>query len=166
MIVGHQRKQRLTPGERHHAPEQQHRHMRGHQAHLDVTEHTDPSVLIRVDFEVSTDGGKTWTYGGGFTRRGGNPKRSATAEAFELDAQGQPVYEPGIPLDKYGQPARYVMCHFGHDLPHPDPTIHREPADTRLVRSRVTVEGGSVMTRLHVVGTPGASHDKSLIPED
>lgn len=152
MVIRHDMKQHVPEG-RHILPQQEHHHTRGHQAHLDVTEHTDPNVLITVDFEVSTDHGATWQYGGGFTMRGGT-----------VDAEGKPI--AGIPLDKYGEPMTYCLTHFGHELPHHDPRHHREPAVHRLVKGTMTIEGGHVQTRLHVIGTPGAHHDKSLIPTD
>ena len=128
---------RLEPDVVHELPEQEHRDTRGHQVHLDVTEHTDPNVLVKVDCEVSTDGGKTWAYGGGFTRAGG----------------------PAV--DKYGEPMQYAVVAFGHE---PDP--RHKPATHRLVRTTVTVVGGALDTKVHVCGIAGANLDKSAVPKD
>ena len=131
----------------HQIPSQTHVQTRGHQAHLDVREHTDPNVLITVAFEVSTNSGP-WEPGGGFTSRG----------------------EPNL-RDKNGDPVRYAIAHFGHE-PTPRYRDHRgewvgsDPAAHRLVRGSMKVEGGSVNTRLHIVGTADAKMDQSLIPTD
>lgn len=137
MIVHHARKHRLEPGTAHDVPEQEHRQTRGHQVHLDISEHTDPDTMIRYDSEVSTDGGLTWTYGGGFTQQGGPP------------------------LDKHGQPMTYCVVTFGHE-PHPQ----QPPAAHRLVRGTITIVGAPVATRVHVVGTTHAHADLDLVPKD
>lgn len=104
--VRHDVKHALEEGT-HVVPEQEHRHMRGHQVHLDITEHTDPNVVIAVDFEVSIDGGKTWTYGGGFTRAGYNVDLLKSAM---LNMAGDVQGLPGVPgvdltalLDRVGE---------------------------------------------------------------
>ncbi len=133
----HGTRHRLEPDIVHELPEQTHEHTRGHQVHLDITEHTDPAVLVKVDCEVSTDGGKTWTYGGGFTREGG----------------------PAV--DGHGEPAKYTVVAFGHE---PDP--RHKAAVQRLVRTSVTVTGGTLQTSLHVCGLAHAHLDLSAIPKD
>lgn len=130
-------KQRLEPGFTYVIPEEEHRHTRGHQAHLDVTEHLDPGVTIKVDFEVSTDDGLTWQYGGGFTREGGPAE------------------------DKHGA-MPWATVHFGHETHGQIP-----PAQRRRVRGTIQVFGGPVNTRgVHIAGTAGASVDKAIIPKD
>lgn len=135
----------LTHGT-HEIPLQEHWGTRGHQAHLLVAEHTDPNTVISVEFEVSTDGGKTWSKGGGFTSRGGDH------------------------LDKDGQPLRYVTAHFGHE-----PDMRRPAASRRLVRGTVTVHSDAsrptatrvpINTYLTIVGTQLASTDVNAIPAD
>jgi hypothetical protein len=143
--------QALVEGVVHEIPVQTHRHTRGHQVHLDVTAHRDPSVTLAYDAEVSTDGGLTWTYGGGFTVDGGAPL-----------------------IDKHGNPVRYAVTTFGHE-PHPQ----QAPCPQRLVRGTLRVIAkpdasealsarapAVVHTRVHVVGTAAAHIDKSLIPSD
>lgn len=134
--VRHDVKTHLDEGT-HSVPEQEHLHMRGHQVHLDISEHTDPNVIVRYDSEVSIDGGKTWTYGGGFTRAGG----------------------PSI--DTQGRPLRYATVVFGHE-PHPS----RPPAARRLVRATLSVSGGVVHTKCHTCGVKQADMDLGQIPTD
>lgn len=119
----------LSAGE-HLIPEQEHRGMRGHQVHLDISQHTNPNETMYVVFEVSTDGGKTWVDGGGFTCQG------------------------GVHLGKDGQPLTEATAVFGHE---PDP---RQPAcPHRLVRGTLRVDGTDIPTRLHMAGVPNVHFD-------
>ncbi len=118
----------------HEIPPHPHAQSRGHQCSLDLTAHRDPNALITVDFEVSTDAGATWAYGGGFTMQGG-----------------------ASTIDKNGDPQHFVHTAWTHD------PLDAPPVD-RLVRGTVTVTGGSVPTRVHVVGTRGHGLDKTLMP--
>lgn len=179
MVVGHQAKHSLTQGAVHTLPIQEHWGCQGHQALLDITEHTDPDVTISVDFEMSTDGGKTWVYGGGWTLAGGDHT-----------------------VDKNGEPTTYVNTTWGHAL-----EANGEPPARRLVRgvvhilptrpahlAGVTIPGApgvhafgqrwapqalargehlrvvgtprQVRTRVHVAGIRQVHLDKSLIPHD
>lgn len=134
MVIKHGEKHHLEPATKHTISQQVHEHTRGHEAHLDITEHTDPDTIIEVEFEVSTDQGRTWQKGGGFTQKGG------------------PV------LDKEGNPLTHVYVHFGHE-PTPRHKDHRgmwvgsDPAPHRLVRGTVKVNGKPVTTSLKVAGT-------------
>jgi hypothetical protein len=184
MIVSHTHKQQLENRVIHEIPIQRHDQTRGHQVHLDITDHHDPSVTIAVDFEISTNGGQTWSYGGGFTKAGGDT------------------------VDKNGDKMSHISVNFGHE---PTPkqidasgqVIGKDPAPSRLVRGSlfvlpsltahvagivipgaptVLVAAGyrktsflndyarsksiSVTTRIHVAGTSGSHFDPTLVPSD
>ncbi len=143
--------QALQEGVVYAIPAQTHHHTRGHQVHLDIRAHRDPAVTLAYDAEVSTDGGLTWSYGGGFTVDGGGPL-----------------------IDKHGDPVRYAVTTFGHE-----PSPQQAPCPHRLVRGTLrvipkpdasdTLSGRApaiVHTRVHVVGTATAHIDKSRIPTD
>ncbi len=115
-------------------PVEAHCDTRGHVAHLDITEHLDPQTLIRVAFEVSTDGGSTWTDGGSFTKQG------------------------GLSLAKDGEtPETHCVAIFWHE---PTPRhrdqrgqwVGSDPAPHRLIRGTVKIEGQAVMTALRIEG--------------
>lgn len=124
------------PGVKHTHSAQQHTNTRGHQAHLDITEHLDPNTTIKVDFEVSTDNGVTWEYGGGFTSVG------------------------GVQHEKNGDVMKHCVVVFGHE---PSPEV--APAAFRLVRGSVEVLGAPVNTELTFVGIKEAYIDKTLVPK-
>jgi len=82
MKIRHDRKQLLGHNEKHIIPMQVQRYTRGHQMHLDITEHKDPNTTIHVLLEASLDNGKTWLHAGEMTLRGGH---------YEIDKNGLPV---------------------------------------------------------------------------
>ena len=123
----------------HEIPVSTHEHARGFQVHVDVREHKNPAVTIGVDFQVSTDDGATWNYGGGLTTKG-----NAAVD----------------PKDKNGDPMRYTAVHFGLT------SAVSAPAPKRLVKGTLTITGGSVNTSVGVIGTQQAGLDKALIPTD
>ena len=123
----------------HEIPAVTHEHARGFQVHVDVREHKNPAVTIAVDFQVSTDDGATWSYGGGLTTKG-NPAEN--------------------PKDKNGAPMRYTAVHFGLT------SAASAPAPKRLVKGTLTITGGSVNTSVGVIGTQQDGLDKALIPID
>jgi len=57
-------------------------------ASIDITQHTNPAIVLTVEIEYSADGGVTWRNMGGFERKGGpvghlpdgNPANSVVIE--------------------------------------------------------------------------------------
>lgn len=72
MVIRHDRKQLLRHGEKHLISMQTQRNTRGHQFHLDITEHKDPNTTIHVFLEASFDKGRTWLHAGEYTLAGGH----------------------------------------------------------------------------------------------
>ncbi len=173
-------KQRLVQGETHVIPLQEHWGTRGHQAHLDVTQHTDPDVTIAIDLEMSMDGGRTWTYGGGWTLAGGD---------HSVDKNGDPIIYHnttwGIEHAAASPCLRRLVRGYVHILPTRSPYVaqiqipgapclqgpggdkHWKASVARDVRYVAPgAEPLAVHTRVHVAGVKTPSVDKSLIPVD
>lgn len=72
MKVRQDKKQLLQHNERHIIPMQTQRNTKGHQMHLDISEHKDPNTTILIQFEASLDSGRTWLDAGAYTLRGGH----------------------------------------------------------------------------------------------
>jgi hypothetical protein len=156
----------LEVGSRHDLPVQEHRHTRGHQVHVDISEHTDPNVTIRYHSEVSTDGGETWSYGGGFTVIG--ERRTATSPTYSYAVFGhEPHPRMRLPNGKWvgADPAAHRLVRGSVHLERTDPKLWESaihPGVASVFTQRPLPSG--LTTSVHVSGTQTADLDHESAP--
>jgi len=85
--------QTYEPGFQYSLSQQAHYKCRGHQIHFDTRYHINPNVELKVEFEVSTDDGETWSYGGGFTVVGKEDAKNWGYAFFGHNSQDGPADE-------------------------------------------------------------------------